>query len=591
MEPKEGLQKIVSEIISGFNATIPITTTKTVCNAPRGVSGYDRQMYEEDIDVTEDVPDSDKISEARHRLEELVRDTEPSILAQISEPIIVGEVVRTYGVAIVLEKANPTFLLECMPHLVDTAYVKRQCIPDLLKSPKSEVLEKIGELLGIDATPYFIDAFNEQNDKQRKVIFRSMLSRFGDERSLPVLWQEIVSNGKLSKDHSATRDYLDALARIKGQYEFIRMIVDDRIQPSELRQDARDYFGPGGHTFSAEFHDAFLTVTDLVKPSYFGRPFHDFRLTLMFVEKNPQVLMEIFDHPNLESPRWDVTSNYDPFTRFKHFDAEATIPILIDVVSSDHYPDILRAYAAIELRGRNNPEANKKMLEMMDTPNCRYAAKALTRSAYGRNYKDFARKQPDVWSGTIEAFFSHWSKVDELDWKLTLSSDRDVFEKEMVPRLVGILTDGSQEVELKRRSLDLLINFFRYQSGDYRYSDKTTEYRIPVDEQQRQKILDYVVGEGYKERADFAQLFRKSSFGFENFQKVGTLACDPNQDIKLRLRAINILGESGVQYRDWGRGRDVRNYLKRAGSKLIGKFFEPNEEVRLAVREAYSRIK
>lgn len=467
------------------------------------------------------VPDETTRNRASQDLEELVRNTEPALLVQVPEPI---------------------------------------------------VLDKVGEVYGADATPHLIHVFTEQKSE----LLRDALSKFGDESSLPFLWQEIVSKGSLSEDHSATRGYLGALARIKGQYEFIRMIVDDRIQPSALRQDAYDYvFTPhGARTFTREFWDAFHTVRDLVEQDYWKTDFNDFRITLMLLQKDPAVIMEVYSHPPSEPSRYARAIFY----KF----GEGIQPTLMSTLTSEDYPAHVRSHSAKELaylRDEEGADIDLKLLELRGTPSWKYAAKALMGAGWYKGYNKTPLR-PEV----VDSFLSDWRDIDEADWKNALSHNSEITQK-----LVDILTDKNQNRNLRCRTADLLVNFIGKTGYNY---DGGYSRNIPLTEEARREAIYKIVEEGCEDGDVFRPLFGQNGFGQRVLGDVYRIARDKSENPATRINAIKTISRYSSQYGDWWNWilRDVKGYLRRAGSSLFGRFFEPNEEIRLVAREAYSKI-
>jgi|GEM_PF-6196843 len=227
--------------------------------------------------------------------------------------------------------------------------VKTIQLSSLYEHEQTKFLDKIGEYHKLVASSIFIKAFNELNTKP----LRNALSKFGDESCLPILWKEIASSGNLSDDFFGNGGYFQALSRLKGPYEFIRMIVDDEIKPIELRKKAHDYFmPPGAHAFTHEFWYSFLTVKSMVEPSYFNNSYNDFKLALLYVEKDPKAIEEIFDHANIDGT-W--SNHLSSSTIFSSFDNKV-IPIFMKILCSEQYHPRIREYSAVELRMRNDSE-------------------------------------------------------------------------------------------------------------------------------------------------------------------------------------------------------------------------------------------
>ena len=333
----------------------------------------------------------------------------------------------------------------------------------------------------------------------------------------------------------------------------------------------RSYFGGGyressggGHAVDDDYHEWISIEPDNVRSSKGSQD-------LEALVKNTDLALLI------QVPEFVVLNEVGRVYR------SDVMPFFVEVIRSDRWPDKLKIAAAEKIRYAGiDAKVDKILVEMMNTPNCRYAAKALTRSACHEESKEI-----------VESFFSHWRDIDASDWKLalTLSCNRDILQKEIAPRLLGILTDENQEAELKRRSLDALISL------DLLTTPISRKYKI--EEQQRKNILRYALERWDEEGGgSFVQLFYGSTMAYKNIEDICEIALNTSQDRRLRIKIINIFGKfekplkylTGIRSISYPSNKMVK-YLKRAGSRLFGRFFEPDEDLRLAAREAYAKIK
>jgi hypothetical protein len=489
----DGLRKRISEIISDLNATQ--SKERSVQRSYRG--GDEGRNADNWYWTTETVkvPDEARIKKGRQDLETLVKNTEPALLVQIPEPVVLDEVAKVYGT---------------------------------------------------NAIPHFIIAFN----KQKVDSLRDVLVKFGDERVLPVL-----------RDASSVDGYVSVFARLNDGYELIRQLVSGKIHPDDFRKNVGNYVRMHPKVISEQFETAYQTLGRMLNSQFWNLNLNDLNLTLRLVDKEPGVILEVFDHPS-DSKNWE----FHPYT-CEVIDwsvGKAAIPVLMSVMTSEKYPHHLRSYAAAGLRKIDDLETNKTLLAMLDTSNCRYAAKALVRSHFF-SYEDITPK-------TLAAFFLHYKEIEEGDFEVAIESD-----KQNLQILIDVLVDAQRDSELKAKILDSLVEkAWWFRSGN----------QSSFDEEMR-RLADYYVSSGYEEGV-FCRLF-SGHIAIDILNGLYGTARNEDKDVGLRKRALRLIGENSKGWIGLEECRDIKSYLRRAGSKLVGKFFEPNEEVRLAAREAHRK--
>ena len=115
-----GLRERISGIVSDLKATRTETHTVYDDGSREGYTetsggGYWNDVPPSSEEVTETVPDESRRSKGKQELENLVRDTDPAVLMQVPEPVVLNRLGEVYGPAITPHRHVCGIATDCRP--------------------------------------------------------------------------------------------------------------------------------------------------------------------------------------------------------------------------------------------------------------------------------------------------------------------------------------------------------------------------------------------------------------------------------------------------------------------------------------------